>query len=209
MRLDGVTFAVSGQTSDFVEMIRGTSFVGTLIQLSKKQPLVAFLAPLFVPLRVWRTIPAVFKANSEEVKARIDKRGKTTHPDFMDYMISPEDPPPATKQELTHIEQVAFQMFIAGFDPVQITFYAVLFFLLQHPDILAILTTEIRDKFSSYDDITSESLTKLNYLQAFISETFRMHLTTPTGMPRISPGAMVDGVYVPKGVSLRSAGRNS
>lgn len=116
-----MTHMKDGHTSDFIEMLRGTSFVGTLLQLSKKIRLIALLAPLFVPLRVLRTVPAVLKANSEEVHARIVRRGNTKHPDFMDYMISPDDPEPATKKELTHIEQVAFQMFIAGFDPVQVS----------------------------------------------------------------------------------------
>lgn len=56
-------------------------------------PLIGLLAPLFIPLRVLRTIPAVLRNNAAKVHARIDKRGKTNHPDFMDYMISPEDDP--------------------------------------------------------------------------------------------------------------------
>ncbi|KAK3940247.1 cytochrome P450 [Diplogelasinospora grovesii] len=175
-----------GMTSDFVETLRGTSFAGTLVQLSKKLPIIALLAPLFVPLRVLRTIPAVFRANSAEVQARIDKRGKPKHPDLMDFMISPEAPPPASQKEPTHIEKVAFQMFVACFDPVQVAFYAVLFFLLKHPKIHALLTKEIRDAFKSYDETTLDALVQLKYLHAFIYETPRVHLTTPTGMPRMS-----------------------
>jgi cytochrome P450 len=189
------------KSSDFIEMLRGTSFVGTLMQLSKKVPIITILTPLFIPLKVLRRIPATFKANSEEVKLRIENRGKTRHPDFMDYMIAPEDPPPKTKKELIHIEQVAFQMFIAGFDPVQITFYSALFFLAKYPKILAILTKEIRDAFQSYEEITPDALFHLKYLYGFIYESLRVHLTTATGLPRVSPGAMVDGVYVPKGVN--------
>ncbi|CAG8982559.1 hypothetical protein HYALB_00007275 [Hymenoscyphus albidus] len=112
----------------------------------------------------------------------------------MDYIIRPEDPPPGTKKELTHIEQVAFQMFIAGFDPIQITFYAALFFLLKHPQILARLTKEIRNSFNNYDEITPDALSNLKYLHAVISESLRAHLTIATGLPRISSGAIVDGV---------------
>jgi len=197
--------AITGKTSDFVETIRSTSFAGILFQLAKKMPLIGLLAPLFVPLRVLRTIPGVLRNNAAEVHARIDKRGKTKHPDFMDYMISPEDDPQSmTKKELVHIEQVAFQMFVAGFDPVQIIFYAVLFFLLKYPETRAHLTREVRENFKSYEDITPDALVQLPYMNAFIHETLRVHLTAPTGMPRISPGAVVDGVYVPKGVSLFS-----
>jgi cytochrome P450 len=133
---------------------------------------------------------------------RINNRGKTSHPDFMDYMISPEHPEPSTKKELTHIEQVALQMFIAGFDPIQVTLFAALFFLVKYPSTCAILAKEIRDSFSTYEDITPNALVNLKYLQAFIQETLRTHLTGSNGMPRVSPGATVDGVYVPKGVSL-------
>ncbi|KAK3370718.1 cytochrome P450 [Lasiosphaeria ovina] len=93
-------------------------------------------------------------------------------------------------------------MFIAGFDPVQMTLYAVLFFALKHPKTHVILTKEIRDAFATYDDMTPEALAHLKYLHAFIYETLRVHLTTPTGMPRIYPGATVDGVYVPKGTQV-------
>ncbi|CRG91780.1 Cytochrome P450 3A2 [Talaromyces islandicus] len=189
-----------GKTSDFIETLRGTSFAGTLIQLSRKIAIIGLLAPFFVPLRILRTSTAIVKANAEAVKVRIQNRGKTSHPDFMDYMISPNQPEPSTKQELMHLEQVALQMFIAGFDPVQITFYASLFFLLKYPSTRAILTKEIRDSFSTYEEITPHALTNLKYLQAFIQETMRTHLTGANGMPRVSPGATADGIYVPKGV---------
>ncbi|KAK3317993.1 cytochrome P450 [Apodospora peruviana] len=190
-----------GKTYDFVETILTTSFPGTLIQLAKKMPLIGLLAPLFVPLRVLRTIPAVLKTNAAEVHARIiDKRGKTKHPDFMDYMISPEDDPRSmTKKQLVHIEQVALQLFVAGFDPPQITFYAVLFFLVKYPETRAHLTREVRDNFKSYEDITPDALVQLPYMASFIHETLRVHATASNGMPRISPGAVLTVFMYPRG----------
>jgi cytochrome P450 len=41
-------------------------------------------------------------------------------------------------------------------------------------------------------------------LQRFINETLRVHATAANGLPRISPGATVDGIYVPKGVGCPS-----
>ncbi|KAB5558036.1 isotrichodermin C-15 hydroxylase [Coniochaeta sp. 2T2.1] len=147
------------------------------------------------------TVPAVLKANADEVRARIDRRGKTKHPDFMDYMIPTEGPPvPTGKKDLRHIEQVALQMFIAGFDPIQIQLYAAVFFLVKHGEAYARLTKEIRDAFESYGDITAEAVSKLAYLNAFIHESQRAYVITVARMPRVSPGATVDGVYVPKGV---------
>jgi hypothetical protein len=191
-----------GESSDFVDMFRLTSLPGTIMQVSKKFPLVAPLALLVSPLNTLSLVSKVFKANSEEVKARIGNRGKTKHPDFMDYMIPNDCPPPSTKKELVHIEQVALQLFIAGFDPVQITFYGVLFFLLKNPTALATVTEELRKTFERYEDIEPDALLPLQYLNAVIQETLRVHATAANGLPRISPGAMVDGIYVPKGVCL-------
>jgi cytochrome P450 len=194
-----------GKSSDFLETLRGTSFVGTLMQLSKKMPMIKLITPFFIPIKVLRKVPATFRANSAEVKLRIEKRGKIAHPDFMDSMIPLDGPPPVIKKELIHIEQVALQMFIAGFDPVQITFYAFIFLLLKNPKVCATLTKEIRDTFKSYEEISPSALLNLKYLAAFISETLRVYLPASTGGPRVSPGAVVDGVYVPKGVSCTNA----
>ncbi|KAI1863172.1 uncharacterized protein JN550_009698 [Neoarthrinium moseri] len=191
-----------GKSSDFIDTLRATSFPGTLWQLSGKFPLVAPFAFFFVPLKILLSMPKTFKAVSEQVQARIASRGNTKHPDYMDYMVSPEGPVPTSKKDLTHIEQVALQMFIAGFDPMQVTFFASIYFLVQNLQACSRLTKEIRDTFSSYDDITPEALSSLKYLHAFIQETLRMHPVGSNGLPRISPGATVDGVYVPKGVSL-------
>lgn len=112
---------LDGQTSDVVDSIRAASFPSALSQIAKKIPLIALPAPLFVPLRVMRCLPAIYKSNSAAVKARIDKRGKTKHPDFMDFMVRPEDPPPATEKELKHVELVALQLFVGVFDPFQVS----------------------------------------------------------------------------------------
>ncbi|TVY85265.1 Cytochrome P450 monooxygenase aclL [Lachnellula suecica] len=189
-----------GKPSDLVTTLCGTSFVAMLMQLSKKLPLIALATPFFIPFKVLRKVPATLKTNSAQVKRRIDSRGKTRHPDFMDYMIHADGPPPSSKTDLIHMEQVALQLFIAGFDPVQIVLYASMFFLVKYPSTCATLTKEIRESFQIYEEMKPDSLGRLKYLNAFISEVFRVHLTVGTGMPRISPGATVDGVYVPTGV---------
>jgi cytochrome P450 len=42
---------------------------------------------------------------------------------------------------------------------------------------------------------------QLPYLQAVISEGLRVYQPGSQGFPRLSPGAMIDGHWVPKGVS--------
>ncbi|KAI1171575.1 isotrichodermin C-15 hydroxylase [Nemania sp. FL0916] len=198
--------------SKFLDTVLGTSLYGTLTQVSKKIPAVSIFAPFFVPFSIVRSIPGVFKMNSEAVQRRIDIRGTTSHPDFVDYMLPADAVPPTSKKEKVHLEQVALQLFVAGYDPIQITLNAAFFFLVREPEVYKTLVREIRDSFQSYDSINAAALVGLEYLHAFISETMRAHIANATGLPRISPGALVDGVYIPKGItcqmSLFSASRS-
>ncbi|KAI1264458.1 cytochrome P450 [Xylariaceae sp. FL1019] len=165
-------------SSDFMETMLGTNFFGTVMQLSKK-------IPILTPLAYLR---------------RIDNHGKTRHPDLLDYMLPADPAKPIDQRGKVHIEQVAFQLLMAGFDPVQLTLYSSLFLLMKTPETLKILTREIRTAFDIYDEITADSLASIPYLNACIHETLRVHVPGATGGPRISPGAVVDGIYVPKGV---------
>lgn len=82
-------------------------------------------------------------------------------------------------------------------------FYGVIVHLLTYPETHKILVEEIRGSFSNYSDIMpGPTLTALPYLHACIEETLRMLPSNNTGLPRISPGAMVDGQYIPEGVSV-------
>ncbi|KAI0191887.1 isotrichodermin C-15 hydroxylase [Astrocystis sublimbata] len=192
-------------SSDFMETLLGTNLFGTIMQVSKKIPLLTPLAYLVIPLKVMRKVGKTFQMNSDEVQRRIDNHGNTEHPDFMEYMLSEGTPFPIPKRLKIHIEQVALQIFIAGFDPVQLVFFSSLFFLLKEPEVLDILVQEIRASFQSYDDITPDALSSLPYLNACIHETLRVHTAISTGMPRMSPGATVDGHYIPKGVVCQTS----
>jgi len=79
-------------------------------------------------------------------------------------------------------------------------FYGTLVYLLEEPTAYRNLVHEIRGKFDSYDDITSTAVMPLPYLHACLEETLRLLPTNLTGLPRYSPGATVDGHYVPKNV---------
>ncbi|KAK8856031.1 cytochrome P450 [Apiospora arundinis] len=62
----------------------------------------------------------------------------------------------------------------------------------------------IKEYFSDYEDIVPGStLASLSYLRACIEETLRMLPSNNTSLPRISPVAMVDGQYIPKGALAR------
>ena len=78
---------------------------------------------------------------------------------------------------------------------------SILYFLLENPGVHHKLNTEVRSTYVSFDHIDIASTTTLEYLMAVLKEGMRIFPTAPQGTPRVSPGVVVEGHYVPRGVS--------
>ena len=89
---------------------------------------------------------------------------------------------------------------IAGSETTATTLSAVTYYLLKNPSAQARFVSEIRTHFSTYDEISSNRVGALPYFHAVINEAMRLYPPVPFGPPRLSPGAWVDGAWVPKGV---------
>ncbi|KAL0769100.1 hypothetical protein CaCOL14_008408 [Colletotrichum acutatum] len=92
---------------------------------------------------------------------------------------------------------------MVGYDTSATTLSAVFYHVLRDPNHYKRVQEEVREAYSSISEITAQSVLRLPYLNACIQETLR--LTPPIngrGSHRISPGAMIDGLYVPKGVNV-------
>ena len=185
------------KSSTFLESILKVSFFGTIIQIMKKFRLLTPLMLICLPPSLPRTLPSVLSLNRQVVKARIKNRNSIKHPDYMQQICSDETEIPSQK----HLEQVAGQLLIAGYDPLSNVFYSTILFLLKEPEVLRLLTQEVRGAFTDYDEINSTSLLPLKYLFAVLQESLRIHTNASFGLPRSSPGALVDGQYIPQGVS--------
>ena len=89
---------------------------------------------------------------------------------------------------------------IAGGETTSTFLASVTCFILETPEVYQRMRAEIRNTFNSYDEITASKAQSLPYLQAVISEGLRIHPPGSHGFPRLSPGAYVDGYWVPRGV---------
>jgi cytochrome P450 len=172
----------------------------TVIQVFKRFPLFSPIQFLFAPLTKLKSIFEIEEYIRVRVRQRIERRSNADHVDFFEYVMPSNGPPPTDKQEFTHLGSVAIQIMLAAFGPISDWFYGTLFFLLEEAECYKLLTEEIRNTFKSYDDINPRALTSLPYLHACLEESLRVLPNNNTGLPRISPGAVVDGQYVPKGV---------
>ncbi len=89
---------------------------------------------------------------------------------------------------------------IAGGETVSTFLAGTTCFLLQHPEKLNLLVSEIRGAFKSYDDINAQRAQQLQYLHAVINEGLRIFPPVSYGLPRVSPGFELHGRHIPVGV---------
>lgn len=173
-----------------------------MIKVFKRFPLLSPVKYLFAPVKKLSSLAEMESNTRKVVLRRIERRGNTPHPDLFDYILSAADErPPTTDAELLNIGSVALQVTLSGFGPMANWYYFTLFMLINAPERYRILTNEIRSEFATYDNISIQNTANLHYLVACLEETLRLISTNSTGLPRYSPGAVVDGRYIPKGVS--------
>jgi cytochrome P450 len=101
------------------------------------------------------------------------------------------------------IAELLLPLRIAGADTVVGVLTGTTFHLLNPParQKYERLKAEVRSSFTCYTDIKYSSAQRLPYLNGVIREGLRI-FPPGHGMPRLSPGAMVSGFWVPKGVIL-------
>lgn len=76
--------------------------------------------------------------------------------------------------------------------------------LAKNQAVYEVLTKEIRGAFNNEDEIDMKTTARLPYLHAVIEEILRIYPPAAETPPRVSPGADLNGQFIPKGVSLRS-----
>ncbi|KAI1083758.1 isotrichodermin C-15 hydroxylase [Whalleya microplaca] len=175
------------ENSPLLDSLLGVNFFMALNRTMRKFPL---LRPLTL--------------NKQEAKKRVERRGNTKHLDYFEQLC-PADAPDPDKKELAQMEVLAVQLLNGGYEPISSQIYCTIMFLLHQPESYKRLVKEIRDTFKSYEEITPEACAPLRFLHASLMETLRITVVGAHGLPRTSPGAKVDGHYIPKGVTVQYA----
>lgn len=140
--------------------------------------------------------PKLQRENTKYMKERIQNRDNPKHEDYMSALIrSGEDVP-----DVDFLVAQSMNLVIGNAEAVSNMFLSTVYLLLEYPDKLKYLQKEIRARFYSYDEITYDSVQNLPWLNAVINEALRYATNGTSGLPRTSPGAVVDGHYIPKGV---------
>jgi cytochrome P450 len=154
---------------------------------------------LLVPRHLLRKRKASFNWSVEKVRRRLAR--KTTRPDFTSYIIKHGHG--GRGLSLPEIDANAGVFVLAGSETTAALLTGCTYYLLQHPEKYVRLVREIRGAFAQVSEIKLSALVELPYLNAVLTETLRIYPPIPSMLPRLVPqgGAVIDGQYVPGGVS--------
>ncbi|KAI1746168.1 cytochrome P450 [Xylaria scruposa] len=190
-----------GESSLFLSTFRRAGLWGTLQQVLWRFPMLYPLVFLMLPPRLATVIPTILRENNAIVRDRVTRRDKLPHPDYFSLLVKDGHDAP----DRDFLVAQANPLIVGGFDPDTNLFTSAVHFLLLNPDQLKKLQFEVRDRFASYGDIIGDAVQDLPWVNAVIDESLRIHTNGASGLPRISPGATVDGHYIPKGCRVQTS----
>ncbi|KAK4937367.1 hypothetical protein LTR10_021976 [Elasticomyces elasticus] len=155
------------------------------------------------------------RSRIEDFRARLEK-GKVKEGSLLKRVVESKDE--RTGEPLTDLELMenAIIFIQAGSETSLSTLLYLLYEVDTHPDIKARLVKEIREAvpnkhafplFETVEQLTQKNLTQpvpssQPFLNNVLEETLRLHGPIPVNLPRISPGKMIGGHYVPAGTRV-------
>ena len=184
---------------EWVSFVLDHFYMSTLLQVVHRfRPLNRLLAAM-IPSSLAEKRKSHEKMALEKVRRRI-RRG-TARPDFVEPLIVAQTKGLISVDEL---EQQASILILAGSETTIVALTSATDLLLQNPAVLTELTKELHTSFRDESEIDVLSIHRLHYLQAVVQETLRLFPPITNGFPRqtVAAGTVVDGHFVPDGVSL-------
>lgn len=187
----------SGKPHHWQEMILDHLYLITVADNLRRFPLVTKVAALLAPY-----LTAIRDKHSRFTRDRVSERMKDETPrhDFMSKLISKVE---AGEIEREEMNAHASTLVIAGGETVATFLAATTFHLLKAPpSVYSQARDEVRTRFPTYASIDATSAQQLPFLQAIINEGLRIYPPGSQGFPRLSPGAFIDGHWIPPGVRI-------
>lgn len=172
-------------------------------QTIKRLPVAAPIIRRYIPKELVKAQMDHLQLSFEKAKKRLES-GKTDREDFMSYILRYNNEKGMTQDEIGENSNI---LILAGSETTATLLSGTSFWLMKNPHIYRALVQEIRSTFEKEEDITSTTVTKAKYLLAVLNEGLRIYPPSPGGLGRITPsgGSIVDGYWIPEGVSETQA----
>lgn len=180
---------ITEKNSLYLQILLDFNAMSPAIWVFKRFPLLSPLRNLFLPWSKMQTYAQFRRRSESQLRDRIDRRGATSHVDYFELLLpSGGDAVIKDTKEMAGLGVAARQLVFDGYQPVSDWLYALLFHLAHDTTAYETLLNEIRGTFERYEDITSDTLASLPYLNACLEECLRLFPGNNSGLPRISPG---------------------
>jgi cytochrome P450 len=183
----------SGKTHPWVSVVVGTIYWRSILELRKQVPLLNLLLPFIVRGNLAKKFAMHMQLTKDKIDKRVQQRDTSTREDFFKTILSKGD------WSEGKLESNAEILIVAGSETTATALSGIVYYLSKNPDCMVQLQKEVAGAFTSYDNIKGNSAAKLPYLNAVIEEGLRLYPPVAFGLPRVSPGAIVSGHYVPTG----------
>ncbi|KAI1327193.1 cytochrome P450 monooxygenase-like protein [Xylariaceae sp. FL0255] len=186
----------NGETPTWISFLLDFSFASFLTAPRRIFPILALYLPFVLPKGSDESIRKHRALTREKAKRRIALGGDTGRVDFFSHMLK--------SNAMTEGEMISLSstLIIAGSETTATALAGLTWYLLHYPDVMAKLQAEVRTAFRDMGEITGDSTMALPYVHAVIEEGLRLFPPFILALPRYSPGASVDGHWVPKGVKV-------
>ncbi|RJE27118.1 Cytochrome p450 [Aspergillus sclerotialis] len=191
----------SAKSHFWIDTIHDGGILVTLFEIGRRLPLLWPFLLFALPANIKKKFDLFLKYSRDLVRARVARKDEVTREDFFSRLLSDKS---VNKSEEWLIAQ-ANVLVIAGSDTTATALATITYYLAAHQDKLWHLQQEIRGAFDNLSSLTNDSLQGLPYLNAVIEEGLRICPPTSFGLPRISPGAVVNGHVVPPGTTVSTS----
>ena len=155
--------------------------------------------------KTWRQ-KHLSKATEKTMRRLANK--ERPHPDMIGHILRNNE---TKKARLSQTELILnmVQFISAGSETTASLLTGWTYLILANPHVYRRVVNEVRDAFSSPEEITWASVGKLSYLEATTHEALRLVSPAPCNQHRVVPpsgkGNMIDGHFVPPGVTVAVA----
>ncbi|PWY66106.1 cytochrome P450 [Aspergillus heteromorphus CBS 117.55] len=194
--------AVESAKSHFwIDTIHDAGILVTLFEIGRRLPLLWPFILFSLPTGIKKKFDLFLKYSRDLVRARVARQDNISREDFFARLLADK----SRSQSEEWLLAQANVLVIAGSDTTATALTTLIYYLAAHQDKLWHLQQELRETFDESSDMTSEKLQGMPYLNAVIEEGLRICPPTSFGLPRISPGAMVEGQLIPKGTVVSTS----
>jgi len=185
----------------WIDMLFNSIKMTVLAAASALIPMGEVLLALTVGVKGMKIRQTHMDLTVEKVSKRLEI--KTDRNDFMKYILRETDD--GRKMTTQEIMATCWHLIIAGSETTATLLSGVTYHLLRNPNALKALQGEVRNAFSTEEEINVKNVAGLKYMLACLDEAMRLYPPVSGGLPRSIPpgGETLGGEYIPEGVSMR------